>query len=519
MYTWLEFARRTLVGQRNLPANVKGLETLKKIHCPVSLGRFWVSIKIMASEPELGERWQAKTQGGINIESGLEKQLTDTATGDSEGVIGGMPAPEPEIGLKPAATPPADIPTDTESVPAEEIPLGMTPDTPVEAAQGGGPDASLEPTTDIGDAFAQVADALGQLINTLPVWLLIVLVAVFAVITGVIVGVRMSRRTLPEPPRQPAEAAVVRHALPAPESPVFVKYQEFLERKGVSAKEFDAQLRGFAENYKTMRQNLRDLIPGDKSLDDAVEEVRTSLDQGDFDHALELLVEVGKREGNDGVTKHLAAQKHLMAAAISRAVAGDIQMARMAYAEAAEFYREAVEALPDFQEDLHGEYLNKYGTASYQAGEPETAIAAFERALQILERKLGKNHPDVATALNNLALLNYSRGNYDAAEPLYQRSLAIDEHTLGADHPGVATDLNNLALLYKKQGNLDAAEPLLRRAMEIKEKQFDPGHPSLVTGLKNYASLLRALGRDEEAEVFERKATVLPPKRTRSSAE
>ena len=201
------------------------------------------------------------------------------------------------------------------------------------------------------------------------------------------------------------------------------------------------------------------------------------------------------------------------------ALAGDLQMSRLEYESAADNYRQAVEALPAFQEDLHAEYLNKFGTASYQSEDHETALAAFERALQILEKRSGKNHPDVATTLNNLGLLHYSRGHYELAEPLYKRALEIDEQTLGSDHISVATDFNNLALLYKKKGNLEDAEPLFRRAMEIKEKHFDPGHPSLVTGLRNYASLLRALGREEEADVFELRATVLPPSRTSAAAE
>jgi tetratricopeptide (TPR) repeat protein len=491
-----------------------------KLECPVFLGIFWIPFEIMASETESDDKVDTGPDGEIDIESGLEQGLEGDLTGDSDTIVEGLP--DAELDAEP------DMATESES----DLPTGSDTEPEVEPANepdqaGDMPTDSAEPVAadpqggeaggDVFDALWQVADAFSRLVDALPGWLIIVLVALLAVAIGLIVGLRMARKPNPQPEPQPVEPKITRRALPAPESPVFVKYQEFLEQKGVSAKEFDGQVRAFSERYKEMRQNLRDLMPGDKSLDDAVEEIRDALDNGDFDHALGLLSEIGKREHADGIEKHHTAQKHLMAAAISKCVAGDLQMARMAYEDAAMFYREAVEALPDFQEDLHGEYLNKYGTASYQAGEPETAIAAFERALQILERKLGKNHPDVATALNNLALLHYSRGNYEAAEPLYQRSLAIDEHTLGIDHPGVATDLNNLALLYKKKGNLEEAEPLLRRAMEIKEKQFDPGHPSLVTGLKNYASLLRALGREEEAEVFERKATVLPPKRTGSA--
>jgi tetratricopeptide (TPR) repeat protein len=55
----------------------------------------------------------------------------------------------------------------------------------------------------------------------------------------------------------------------------------------------------------------------------------------------------------------------------------------------------------------------------------------------------------VAASLNNLAELYRAQGQYAQAEPLYKRSLAIVEKALGPDHPNVATSLNNLALLYK----------------------------------------------------------------------
>ena len=43
-----------------------------------------------------------------------------------------------------------------------------------------------------------------------------------------------------------------------------------------------------------------------------------------------------------------------------------------------------------------------------------------------------------------------AQGQYAKAEPLYQRSLAIWEKALGPDHPEVATSLNNLAVLYRR---------------------------------------------------------------------
>lgn len=43
-------------------------------------------------------------------------------------------------------------------------------------------------------------------------------------------------------------------------------------------------------------------------------------------------------------------------------------------------------------------------------------------------------------------------GNYEEAAPLFERSLALREKALGATHVDVATSLNNLAVLLRKQG-------------------------------------------------------------------
>jgi tetratricopeptide (TPR) repeat protein len=76
------------------------------------------------------------------------------------------------------------------------------------------------------------------------------------------------------------------------------------------------------------------------------------------------------------------------------------------------------------------EQLNQQGFQLYQQGQYEAAIPLAQRALEIRERLFGADHPDVATSLNNLAVLYHAQGRYSAAEPLYQRSLAIEETNL-----------------------------------------------------------------------------------------
>jgi Tetratricopeptide repeat len=59
----------------------------------------------------------------------------------------------------------------------------------------------------------------------------------------------------------------------------------------------------------------------------------------------------------------------------------------------------------------------------------------------------GPDHPNVAIALNNQALLLKAMDRLSDAEPLYRRELAIDEASLGPEHPKVAVTLHEIRRL------------------------------------------------------------------------
>ena len=52
-------------------------------------------------------------------------------------------------------------------------------------------------------------------------------------------------------------------------------------------------------------------------------------------------------------------------------------------------------------------------------------------------------------------MLYGKRGKYKEAEPLCKRALEIRVKVLGKDHPDVAKQLNNLALLCQNQGKYE----------------------------------------------------------------
>jgi CHAT domain-containing protein/tetratricopeptide (TPR) repeat protein len=136
----------------------------------------------------------------------------------------------------------------------------------------------------------------------------------------------------------------------------------------------------------------------------------------------------------------------------------------------------------------------------YGKGKFQEAVPLARRSLALREKALGPHHPEVATSLNNLAVLYKEQGAYARAEPFYVRALGIREQAQGAMHPDVAVTLNNLAALYQTQGAYARAEPLFVRALDILEKAQGAMHPDVAVGLNNFAVFYEVQGAYGRAE-------------------
>ena len=136
----------------------------------------------------------------------------------------------------------------------------------------------------------------------------------------------------------------------------------------------------------------------------------------------------------------------------------------------------------------------------------EEAGIFLERALDIREKILDGNHPDIAKSLNSTAGLYVDQGKYAEAEPLYRQSLDIREKVLEQDHPDVATSLNDFAILLREQGKNDEAESLYERALEIFEKALESNHPDVASCLNNLGDLYCDEEKYDEAEPLLKRA-------------
>jgi len=160
----------------------------------------------------------------------------------------------------------------------------------------------------------------------------------------------------------------------------------------------------------------------------------------------------------------------------------------------------------EMQSSEAAQLLSKAGYHLYERGQYAEAMSLCQRALLIREQLLGPDHPDVATSLNDLAVLCISLRKFEQVEPLCLRALTIQEQALGSDHPDVAVTLNDLAMIYYLEGRYEQIEPLYVRALSIFEREPGPLRSNTATALNNLAKLYVVQEKYAEAEALMRRA-------------
>jgi tetratricopeptide (TPR) repeat protein len=179
-------------------------------------------------------------------------------------------------------------------------------------------------------------------------------------------------------------------------------------------------------------------------------------------------------------------------------------------------YREAEPVLLDAIEELeHGfgrdhpevaTALNNLAVCYKYLARFTDAGALYQRALTILERALGPDRPEVASIYHNLGGLEHAAGNWSRGEPFARRSVRIRTRALGPNHPDVAADLTALAALLDRQKKYDDAERLYHRALAIVERAYGPDDHQVAVNLNNLGAIYQSRGRVAEAEEMFRRA-------------
>ena len=186
--------------------------------------------------------------------------------------------------------------------------------------------------------------------------------------------------------------------------------------------------------------------------------------------------------------------------------------AKGAYAEAEQANRRAVAAYEEAFGEEHPNVAtarNNLAAVLSARGNQQDARAELQRALEIRTAALGEDHPDTLLTRNNLALIMMLDGRYQDAERELRDLLGRLEQVFGPSHPEVATSHNNLGLALHKLGKLQHAEAELRRGLELRRQRFGDDHASVAESKANLAEVLADGGAHEDAAAAARAALAI----------
>ncbi|MCJ7443815.1 MAG: tetratricopeptide repeat protein [Methanotrichaceae archaeon] len=114
--------------------------------------------------------------------------------------------------------------------------------------------------------------------------------------------------------------------------------------------------------------------------------------------------------------------------------------------------------------------INNLGRVLFDQKIIEEAKSAFEKALYISRKSLGNNHPYNAIFLNNLGSVEYMKANLDKAKDLFKAAVEINQEILGIDNSYLAIYFKNLSKVLEEKGDYEGAKGLIERASKIEEK-------------------------------------------------
>jgi tetratricopeptide (TPR) repeat protein len=139
--------------------------------------------------------------------------------------------------------------------------------------------------------------------------------------------------------------------------------------------------------------------------------------------------------------------------------------------------------------------------------------------------------------VNNVALFLIEQRRYDEATPMIKKAITIQEKALGKEHPNLAVSLSNLAMIHMIKRYLkrisfnefaalfvfgkifyyydiitwrilsvvrefDDAEELFKKSLEIQQKALGPEHPEVANVMNSLASCYNNNRDFDEAETY-----------------
>jgi len=192
-------------------------------------------------------------------------------------------------------------------------------------------------------------------------------------------------------------------------------------------------------------------------------------------------------------------------------IASMFELQRGNIAEAAKLAQEGVAAAGSRSEDTVEYAANLTNLAGVYIVEHDTARATplLNRSVDILERRLGPEHPRLTPVLMDRAMIYQGEGKSALAEADATRAVAILAHESGPDNINTAWARLRLASIYLDEGKLSEAEGILPGVVERHRRFYDHPNWRLAASVAELARLRTAQSRSGEADSLYRESLAI----------
>lgn len=226
---------------------------------------------------------------------------------------------------------------------------------------------------------------------------------------------------------------------------------------------------------------------------------RALMGRGEYKNA-----EVILRQAEECCKKELKAEDHLLlrtTQALARALSlqGQHGQAEMLIQKGVE----VAEKVPKKDHEMLCLQLrNDLSLVLQKQGQYAEAIKLCRQVLDAYEKTWGKEHPETATILSNLAdsLALAELCEWREIEEIQRRVLRIREEKLAKDHPRIWDSAASLGSALREQGKYEEAEEMQRYALDGRRRTFGPEHPATLVSVTHVAHVLDWQGKHQEAE-------------------
>lgn len=157
----------------------------------------------------------------------------------------------------------------------------------------------------------------------------------------------------------------------------------------------------------------------------------------------------------------------------------------------------------------HPVYTHNVAQSLMEQGYVPITLDEYKAYADIQEKESGKDHPETATAYNNIAVVCLNLGDHDGSLKWAKKAMKIRENALGLDHTDTADTYHCLGRIYSDKRDYETAAKWYGKALAIYKKVYGVDHLQTASVYNNIGKMFYIQGANVEAMNFYDKALAI----------